>query len=226
MASIITSLIPFIIGSAFVPSQIIIIILLLTGKERGLLKAILLVLGITLARLVQGVLFALAFTGGSGDPVDIAHGAPWVKSTALVLLGILLLAAAYKQWANEPDPDAPPPKWMKMFDDLTFVRAFLFGAGLVLISANLWFFTLSALSVIGAAQLGQHDSTIAFLWFVLLAQLLLIIPILIRIFRPSKAGQWLGAFSAWLQGHYRVMAMIGSLLFGLFFLYEGVKSFF
>ena len=53
MASIITSLLPFIIGSAFVPSQIIIIILLLTGKERGLLKAILLVLGLSLIHISE-----------------------------------------------------------------------------------------------------------------------------------------------------------------------------
>ena len=70
MSSVIAPLIPFILGSAIVPLQIIIVILLLTGKDRGPLKAILFVLGMTLARLVQGVLFGLAFTGGSAEPFD------------------------------------------------------------------------------------------------------------------------------------------------------------
>lgn len=226
MVSVLTSLIPFILGSAIVPLQIIIVILILTGKDRGPLKAILFVLGMTLARLVQGVLFGLAFTGGSGNPADAAEGVPWIKSTALVLLGILLLATAYKQWAKEPDPDAPPPKWMAMFDDLSLIRAFVLGAGLILIAAKLWVFTLSALSVIGEAQLGQPDSTVAFLWYILLAQSLLIIPILIRLLLPGKAGQWLGAFSSWLEKHNRVIVIIVSLIFGLLFLYQGVMGFF
>ena len=226
MASVITSLLPFILGSAIVPLQIIIVILILTGKDRGPLKAILFVLGMTLARLAQGVLFGLAFTGGSGDPADAATGVPWVKSTALVLLGILLLSTAYKQWAKEPDPDAPPPKWMAIFDNLSLFRALLFGAGLILIAAKLWVFTLSALSIIGEAQLGQPDSTIAFLWYILLAQSLLIIPILISLLLPSKAGQWLGATNAWLEKNNRVIVIIVSLIFGLLFLYQGVMGFF
>lgn len=226
MSSVIAPLIPFILGSAIVPLQIIIVILLLTGKDRGPLKAILFVLGMTLARLVQGVLFGLAFTGGSGDPADAAGGVSWIKSTALIILSILLLTTAYKQWTKEPDPDAPPPKWMAMFDNLSLIRAFLYGAGLILIAAKLWVFTLSALSVIGEAQLGQPDSTVAFLWYILLAQSLLIIPILIRLLLPGKAGQWLGAFSAWLEKHNRVIVIIVSLIFGLLFLYQGVIGFF
>jgi len=54
MDSIITSLLPFIIGSAVVPLQIIVVTLLLTSARRGPLKAIAFVLGMTLARLAQG----------------------------------------------------------------------------------------------------------------------------------------------------------------------------
>lgn len=226
MSSIIPSLLPFIIGSALVPVQIIIVILLLTGERRGPLKAIAFVVGMTLTRLLQGVLFGLVLTGGSGDPADAGSGASWVKATLMIVLGILLLATAYKKWANEPDPDAPPPKWLSMLDGLTPLKALLFGAGFILIAAKLWVFTLGALSVIGEAQLGQPDSTIAFLWYILLAQSLLIIPILIRLLLPGRAGRWLGAFGGWLEKYNNQIVMVVSLVFGLLFLYSGITSFF
>ncbi len=225
MDSTITSLLPYIIGSALVPLQIIILILLLTSEKQGPLKAIAFVLGMTVTRLFQGVLFGLVLTGGSGDPAD-AGGVAWVKSTLLLVLGILLLVTAYKKWANEPDPDAPPPKWMAMLDGVTPVRAFLFGAGFILIAAKLWVFTLGAISVIGEAQLDQRDAVVAFLWYILLAQSLLIIPILIRLLVPARAAQWLGAFSDWLDRYNRQIVIGVSLVFGLFFIYQGASGFF
>lgn len=226
MDSIITALLPFIIGGALVPLQIIVVILLLTSEKQGLLKAIAFVLGMTLARLAQGFLFGFVLTGGSGDAADASSGIAWVKSTALLLLGIFLLSTAYKQWTKEPDPDAPPPKWMAMLDGVTPVRAFLFGAGFILIAAKLWVFTLGAISVIGEAQMGQRDSVVAFLWYILLAQSLLIIPILIRLLLPGQAGRLLGAFGDWLERYNRQIVIVVSLVFGLFFLYQSVMGFF
>lgn len=226
MDSIVVSLLPFIIGSALVPVQIIIVILLLTGEKRGPLKAIAFVLGMTLARLAQGALFGLIFTGGSGDPADSEVGVAWVKSTLLVVLGILLLTTAYKKWADEPDPDAPPPRWMAMLDGLTPLRALLMGAGFILIAAKLWVFTLGAISVIEEAQPGQREAIVAFLWYVLLAQSLLILPILIRLLVSSRAGRLLKAFGDWLERYNRRIVIAVSLVFGLFFLYKGIAGFF
>lgn len=225
MESIIVNLLPFIIGSALVPVQIIIVILLLTGENRGPLKAIAFVLGMTLARLVQGVLYGLILTGGSGDPADAAAGAGWVKATVLVILGILLLIGAYKKWANAPDPDAPPPRWITMFDGLTVARALLVGAALILIAPKLWVFTLGALGVIAESQMSQSDSVSAFLWYVLLAQSLLILPILIRLLLPGHAGRWLGSFGTWLERNNRPIVIVVSLVFGLLFLYQGLLAF-
>ena len=222
MDSVIVSLLPFILGSALVPVQIIIVILLLTGEKRGPLKAIAFVLGMTLARLAQGALFGFVLTGDSADPAS----AGWIKSAVMMVLGVLLLIAAYKTWANEPDPDAPPPKWMAMLDDLTPARALLMGAGFVLIAAKLWVFTLGAISVIEEQQLGRPAGVSAFLWYVLLAQSLLILPILVRLLLPQRAARWLSAFGAWLERNNRRIVIVVSLVFGLLFLYQGARGFF
>lgn len=225
MGSVIASLLPFIIGSALVPLQIIIVVLLLTGEQRGTLKAIAFVLGMTLTRLAQGVLFGLVLTNGSGDP-DYDTRAAAVKSTLLMVLGILLLVAAYKKWSKEPDPDAPPPRWMAILDGLTPGRALLFGAGFILIAVKLWVFTLGAISVIGEAQLTRQEGITAFLLYILLAQSLLIIPILIRLVVPGQAERILGAFGGWLEKNNDRIVIVVSLVFGLLFLYQGIMGFF
>ncbi len=224
MDAVIVSLLPFIIGSAVVPLQIIVVILLLTGERRGPLKAIAFVLGMTLARLVQGFLYQLVITGGSGDPADAA-GISVIKSTLLLLLGVFLLVTAYKKWRKEPDPDAPPPKWLAMLEGLTPLRALLLGFGFILIAIKLWVFTLGALSVIDEAQLGQQATIIAFLVYIVLAQSLLIIPIVIRLLLPQQGSRALETFGGWLEQHNDRIVMVVSLIFGLLFLYQGVMGF-
>ena len=225
MNSTLPSLIPFIIGSAVVPIQIIVVTLLLTSAQRGPLKAIAFVLGMTLARLAQGVLFGFVLTGGSGDPAD-ADSSGVVKATALTVLGLLLLITAYKKWAKEPDPDAPPPKWLAMLEGVTPLRALLLGAGFVLIAPKLWVFVLGAISAIGEAQLGRPASTWTFLLFILLAQSLLLIPILIRLLMPQRAKSLLASLADWMKRYNDPIVIAISLIFGALFLYQGLSAFF
>jgi hypothetical protein len=225
MNSTLASLLPFIIGSAVVPLQIIVVTLLLTSEQRGPLKAIAFVLGMTLARLAQGVLFGFVLTGGSGDPAD-ADNAGVVKAVALTVLGVLLLITAYKKWAKEPDPDAPPPKWLAMIESVTPLKALLLGVGFVLIAPKLWVFILGAISAIGEAQLGQPASTRAFLLFILLAQSLLLIPILIRLLIPQRARSLLASLADWMRRYNDPIVIAISLVFGALFLYQGLSAFF
>jgi threonine/homoserine/homoserine lactone efflux protein len=208
---------PFIIGSAVVPLQVMMIILLLNSPNHGLAKAIFLVAGMTTIRLLQGVIFGLILSPSSGD----TSGKSPVVSTLLIVLGILLLITAYKQWRNEDDPDGPPPKWMVMLDSLTTLKAFGIGAGLVLISGKFWVFTLSAISVIEEAQLGQPSSTVAFLLFVLMAQSLLLLAIIVRIVLPGQSKSILDTISAWLKRYNRPIVVVVSLVFGCLFFYQG-----
>ena len=70
MGSVIVSLVPLIIGSAVVPVQIIIDILLLRDPKQGLLKASAYVGGMTSMRLLQGLIFGLILTGGGGTATE------------------------------------------------------------------------------------------------------------------------------------------------------------
>lgn len=220
MGETFVALTPFIIGSILVPLHITLVILLLSSPTQGLSKAISLVAGITTVRLLQGLVFGLILSPSSSG----AGGKSPVVSTLLLVLGILLLIAAYKKWRNEEDPDAPPPKWMAMLDTLTPLKAFGMGAILVLMGAKFWVFTLGAIGVIEEAALGQPSGAILFVLFVLLAQSLLILAILLRAILPKQSKFILGTISSWLTQYNRPIVVVVSLVFGLLFLFQGVSG--
>lgn len=222
MSEVFVSLLPFIIGSALVPVQIIIVVLLLGNATQGPLKAIAFVVGMCLVRLAQGVLFGRILVNDYGD--SASEGSGWIKSTLLLVLGLVLLINAVRYYFKEPDPDAPPPKWLTMLDGITVLKALAMGAGLVVIGAKLWVFTLGAISVIGEAALGQRESTIAYLLYVVLAATLLVIPILIRLLFPARAESLLGSLNDWLEVHNRAIMIVVSLVFGALFAYQGITG--
>jgi hypothetical protein len=224
MGSVIVSLLPFIIGSALVPIQIIIDILLLKSPRQGLFRSTAYVGGITTLRLLQGLVFGLILTNSVSTSTQEDSGKSPIVSTLLLVLGILLLVTAYKQWRKDDDPDAPPPKWLTMIDSITPLKAFGLGFGLLLIGGKFWVFTLGAIGMIGQAQLGQPSSTVAYLLFVLLAESLLLIPILIRIIIPKQSTTLLEKASAWLTQYNRVIIIVVSLVFGIIFLYQGASG--
>jgi H+/Cl- antiporter ClcA len=216
----IIQLTPFILGSAVVPLQVMMIILLLNSPRQGLAKALCLVAGMTTIRLLQGVIFGQIL---SPEPGEVSGKSP-VVSTLLIVLGVLLLITAYRQWRNEDDPDGPPPKWMATLDTLTPIKALVMGAGLVLISGKFWVFTLSAIGVIEEAQLGQPSSTVTFLLFILLAQSLLLLAIIVRVIIPAQSKSIMESISAWLTRYNRPIVLVVSLVFGLLFFVQGVSG--
>ena len=222
MGALLISLLPLIIGSALVPAQIIVAILLLKSPKQGLLKAIAYVGGMTTTRLLQGLIFGLILFDAASS--DESGGKSLVVSTLLMLLGIFLLITAYKTWRKEDDPDAPPPKWLTRLDGLTPQKVFGVGFGLILISAKFWVFTLAAISTIGEAELGQPASTIVYILFVLLAESLLLLLIVIRIVIPERSKTLLEGMSAWLTRYNRPIVIGVSLVFGLMFFYQGFSG--
>ena len=177
----------------------------------------------TAVRLIQGFVFGFIMVGVSNTSDSSKHNA--ITSTLLLVIGIMLLITAYRQWRHEDDPDAPPPKWLTMIETITPVKAFGVGFALVAIAPKLWVFTLNAIAVIGEAQLGRPDSITAFLVFVLLAQSLILLLILMRIIVPGQATKVLNGLTGWLTKHNRVLMITISLVFGLYFLVKAINRF-
>lgn len=221
MGQVYLQMLPLILGAAILPLWIIIVLMLLSGQG-GLARGAAFVAGVTLMRLLQGVLFGLVFSQGSNAESDAGSGL--IKATLLTVLGIMLLVTAYKQWRKEPDPDAPPPKLLASLADMSAAKAFGLGIVLPLVAAKLWVFTLSAISIIDAANLGRTSSIVAYLLYVISAQLLILLPVLAYAIAPKWASVTLDAARAWLDEQNRVIVIVVSLVFGLLFVWQGVSG--
>ncbi len=221
MGEVLWQMLPLILGSALLPIWIIIVLMLLSG-ENGLAKGAAFVGGATVARLVQGVLFGLVFAGDSAADTD--NGNRLILATLLVVLGIALLITAFKQWHNEPDPDAPPPRVLTTLAELSPLQSFGMGALLVAVGAKLWVFTLGALAVIGGSELGRSESIVAYLLFVFFAELLVILPVVAYAVAPKQSASKLDAARQWMERNQRVIMIIVSLVFGAIFLWKGLSG--
>jgi hypothetical protein len=218
MGSAVIGLLPLIVAAALMPMWGFIVLLLLP-TEGGLAKALAFAAGATVVRLAQGVLFGYLLApldSGGGD------GSEPVVSALLVLLGFLLLVAAFLKLRKDVDPDDPSPVWMGRVQGMSALSALGAGALLVLIATKQWVLTISAVGVVSEADTGLAGSVAAYLIYVIAAQLQIFIPIVICVVMPERSTKLLGAASQWLGSHSRPITVTLSVVFGAFFLWRGI----
>ncbi|MBK8047518.1 MAG: GAP family protein [Anaerolineales bacterium] len=215
------NLLPLIIGAALLPVWIIMTLFLLR-TEHGVRKALAFVVGAIAVRLVQGILFGYVF--GASATAEGEEGSSLIVATLLLVVGILLLVSAFKSWRKEEDPDAPPPKWMARFDQLSTLHALGMGALLMAVSIKQWVFTLSAIAVIEEAQLMGAAAIATYLGFVLAAQSLMVAPIIFCMVAPTKSASALDTLQGWLERNNRTILLWVSLIFGLWSSWKGIAG--
>jgi len=143
MSRALGDLLPLAVAIAVFPVPIIAVVLMV-GLHRGRAKSLAFVLAWCVGLAAIGAI-VLTLADGA-DASDDGDPATWV-AVLLLALGLLLFAAAVKQWRGRPASGeaAPVPGWMLMVDDFTVAKAG--GAGFALSALN----PKNALLVITAA---------------------------------------------------------------------------
>jgi hypothetical protein len=218
------SLVPLILGSALVPVQIIVTILLLRSAA-GPRTAAAWVAGMTTVRVVQGVLFGLILSSGETEVANAdAESTSVIVSVLLLVIAVLFLVTALRKLLVGDDPDAPPPKWLEATASMTQAKAFLFGAGLVAIGAKFWVFTLGAIGVIGEADLGRSTAILVFVVFVVLTVSIHLALVGVAVLLPSRADALLSRASDSLTRHNRVIMIAIGTVFGSWFMAKALHG--
>ena len=217
-----SSLIPLIVGSALVPIQIVITVLLLRSSA-GRITAVAWIAGMTTVRLAQGVIFGLVL-GASAEAGSAAGGPGTAASLLLLVVAVVFYVSAAKQLLREPDEDAPPPKWMAGLEAITPVKAYLLGAGLLSVSVKFWVFTLGAIAAIGEAGLGQAASIVSYVVFVILAQSVALFVIGIAYAMPHRATGVLDGISGFLERYNRAIVIAIGAVFGTWFMLKALNG--
>jgi hypothetical protein len=217
MGSVLIELLPLIIGSMLMPTWILLVLSLLQSRH-GRMGAIAFVGGVTAVRLLQILFFSFCIS-----VAGVLHRpgkTQTIVSTLLVVAGILLWATALKQLFARDTSETLMAKWMSVISALSPVRAFGLGSLLVATSMRAWLFMLAAIGIIEQARISLIQSVIAFLFYIVGAALLLIVPILGTLWAPARFD----ALAAWLQSRDRAITIAVSLVIGGFFLWLGASG--
>ena len=198
---------PFGVGVALSPVPIITVVLMLStpkGRANGLAFLIGWVVGIA----VLGTIVLLVAGGASAS----THGSPatWV-SIVKIVLGVLLLLLAAKQWRGRPRGETQPelPGWMKSID--TFTPAKSAGMAVVLSAVNpknliLVVGAAAAIAQTGADAAGQ---AVALAVFIVLATLGVGAPVAIYYLMGDRATKILADLHDWMaRENATIMAVI------------------
>ncbi len=221
MNDVLLDLLPLILGATLVPIYPILILLLLLGPG-GVRAALALVAGTLTIRLAQGLLLGAVF--GAAAEAHPEEGPKLIASTLLLVLGLLLLLAAFLKWRKQPDPDDPPPQWMATLGSLSPLKAFGAGALFITIAVKQWVFTLTAIDVIQGGMPSVAGFAGLYLLYTLATQALVLPPILAYAIAPQRASTPLRAAQGWLDRNSRTIAIAVSLIFGLAFFYKGLTG--
>jgi hypothetical protein len=219
VGSLWATLAPFAIAAALMPIELVITLALLgtPGRVRTATAA---VAGTVLVRLLQGLVFGVILHWGRRDDTPGGHG--WLVSSVILVVGIILLVNAIREFFGGDDPDGPPPKWMAALSTMSAGKALLLGGATVLISVKMWVFTFAAISAIGDAGMERSANWATYIAFVVLGVSTHLVIIAAAAFFPKRSAAFLDSSLRWLQDHNRVIMIALGLLFGSWFLYKGL----
>jgi hypothetical protein len=208
------------VGVAISPVPIIAVILMLFSR-RARVNGPVFALGWALAlALVSGVVYALADVGDAAADSTASDAVSWGK----IVLGVLLLLLAARQWRSRPAPGAEPelPKWMAGIDELKPARAF--ALAVLLGGVNPKNLMLAAAAGAGLAQLGLStgDAVVSLIVFVLVGSLTIAAPVVYYLVGGAGAKRQLDAAKGWLAVHNAAVMTVLFLVFGVDLVAKGI----
>lgn len=197
---------PLAVGIALSPIPIIAVVLMLTShraKVNGpaFVAGWLLGLGI-----VGAIVLSLAGPAGASKSGSPAAWVSWIK----ILLGVLLLLVAARQFRSRPHGDEQPhmPKWMTTIDKTTPVAAV--GLAAVMSGANPknLLLAVAGAAAIAGTGISGGEQAIAYLIFVLIATLGVGIPVGIYFAMGTRSERLLAGLKDWMSAHNAVIMSV------------------
>jgi threonine/homoserine/homoserine lactone efflux protein len=208
--------------SAFQPPQVVTLMLLLPA-DQGTIKGSAYVLGMTAFRIAQGAILWVLISAFESAIEARGEQFSLVVGTVLVVLGIILLIYALRRGFSAADEDATPASWLELVNTVSPGKAALVGAAMLALDPKDWLITLSVVDLIAEADLSAIASLLLYLFFIVLAQSVLLVPLLYLVVSPGKAQKPLRSIQHWLQRHERTIEIVVAAVFGFYFIYEGLE---
>jgi threonine/homoserine/homoserine lactone efflux protein len=150
-----------------------------------------------------------------------------VAGVVKIVLGLLMLLIALKQWRGRPHEgeEASLPGWMAAIDKLTLVRALALGFALSALNPKNLLMTASAGVLIGTADLSTADVVVTVAVFTLIAGASVAVPVIGYLLARSAMTGPLQSLRVWLVHNNATVMTVLLLVIGVTMIGKGIGSF-
>jgi hypothetical protein len=216
----ISEVLTFAIGVAISPVPIIAVILMLFSQKARVNGPAFLLGWVLALAVVSTVAYVISDQSNASTSSSASDTISWGK----IVLGVLFLLLAVRQWRSRPAPGVEPemPQWMAGIDALAPGKAL--GLGLLLAGVNPKNLILTLGAAAGLAQLGlsTSDAVVALIVFVVVASLTIAGPVVYYLLGGEKAKTELDALKGWLTVHNAAVMTVLFLVFGVDLIAKGL----
>lgn len=223
MGAVIGDILPLALGVAVSPIPIIAAILMLLSP-RAKVTSVGFLLGWIVGIIVAVTVFTLL---SSVLPESDDDGGHPVQGIVRIVLGVLLLLVALRQWRGRPKPGEEPtmPKWMAAIDKVGFPMAL--GLGFLLSAVNPKNLLLAAGAGvdIGSAGLDAGSIVVVIAVFTVIAASTVLVPVVGYLIAAEKLRGPLDALRVWLGRENAVIMAVLLLVIGVNLIGKGIAAF-
>ncbi|WP_426565339.1 GAP family protein [Angustibacter sp. McL0619] len=223
MTAVVGDILPLALGVAISPVPIIAaILMLLSPKAKGTS------IGFLIGWVVGIVVAVTAFTVLSSVlPQKDADATNPVAGTLKLVLGVLLLLLAVKQWRGRPRGDATAalPKWMSAIDTMSPAKGL--GLGFLLSAVNPKNLIMSAGAgiILGSSDLDGSQVAGVIVIYTVIAAMTVAVPVLGYLVASGRMAAPLESLRGWLLHENAVVMAVLLLVIGVVMIGKGVSSF-
>jgi|SRR5215470_375449 len=215
-------MLPSAVGVAISPLPIVAVVLMLV-TARGRVNGAAFIVGWVIGLVTVGAVFLTI--ASDVDPGARGEPTPWVSGVG-VLLGIVLLSIALRQWRRRPrgGEGVKMPRWMAVLDRVSPRQAA--GAGVALSALNP---KNLLLGVVGAAAIARSGGSldqqaVAFAVFVLIATIGVGAPVLIFLAMGERSRTLLEVLRKWMARNNAVLVALLLLVVGVKLIGDGISQ--
>ena len=199
------------------------IIILLLMSEHGLRNGLGYMLGYTGGYILIGITITLIGYTIAENNADANEPSKFMPAM-FVILGLLLLVIAQRNWRKPPSPQKENPRLLTLVDKITPLKAFLFGAAITVINFKNLALFLTAVSVPLLSDLPLPQKIIIIICDALVFCTSVIVPVLVYILLPKRADAFLSWIKHTLETKSRPISIWIPLIFGILFLLRGATG--
>lgn len=221
MGKVIGDILPLAVGIAISPVPIIAVILMLSTSRGS----------------VNGPSFLIGWLGGAAiagtiilviaDSIGISSGDPSKGAYAFkILLGVVLLFAAFRNWRKRPKEGEEPemPSWMKTIDKFTWPKSMVFGAVFSAVNPKNLILLIAAASAIAQSSISAGRQAVTLVIFIVIATIGVALPLVVYFAMKERAVKILDGWNRWLTLHNSAVMVVLFLVFGVLLIGKGVTG--